>query len=231
MSFFPKILWARLVPGNNLGLEALASWRWKGKSQLAQKHSWPDNRTADGVIPSCRSNQSFATKGFSWVSYEDKLRLRGILLPVGLINMIICCFISCIFHGKCECVSFITRRKHFTCFSFFIILMRFFWKLPWKGMKMIFRKPQWILLSFMLNALLLNILRTEHQFCLKPFSTSFSSFKTRGCHWRDSTCWHPRSVLEREVWLMIDSTGHSQNRGLFFFPHLPHQNEISTWLT
>lgn len=39
-----------------------------------------------------------------------------------------------------------------------------------------------ILLSFILNALLLSMLRTEHHFCLNPFSTSFSAFKTRLCH-------------------------------------------------
>lgn len=70
--------------------------------------------------PPCRETR-FATKGFqglSWVSSEDKLGLEGLLLPAGLMNMIVCCFISCIFHGKCECFSSITRRKHFTCFSF-----------------------------------------------------------------------------------------------------------------
>lgn len=122
------MLWARFVPVKNMSLEATApaSGRRKGESQLALKHSREYNQTANRITP-CRRNQSFATKGFqgfSGVSCGDKLCLRGILLPVGLINMIICCFISYIFHGKCECISFITRRKHFTCFSFFLTLLR-----------------------------------------------------------------------------------------------------------
>lgn len=121
ISFFSKTLWARFVPDKNTCLEATApaSGRRKGESQLALKHSREYNQTANCITP-CRRNQSFATKGFqgfSWVSCGDKLCLRGILLPVGLINMIICCFISYIFHGKW--VHFLhNKEKTFHLFFF-----------------------------------------------------------------------------------------------------------------
>lgn len=126
--FLLQMLWARLVPGENACLEAtaLARERRKGKRQRAQKHSREHNQTANCRSP-CRRNQSSATKGFqgfSSVSCEDKSFLRGILLPVGLINMIMCCFISYIFHGKYECFLHNKEKTFHLFFFFFMTLLR-----------------------------------------------------------------------------------------------------------
>lgn len=110
--------------------------RRKGKTQCAQKHSQEHNQTANCRNP-CKRNQSSATKGFqgfSRVSCEDKSFLGGILLPVELINMIMCCFISYIFHGKYKCFLH-NKEKTFHLFFFIHDAAENLWKTSLKGAK------------------------------------------------------------------------------------------------